>query len=86
MLDAFRKKLVTMKESARMALDNIRSNKVRSFLTLLGIMIGVMAKVFVHINHSFQSNTESGQTALCSSSCVVISSRSIPVSCTGDAR
>ena len=45
MLKGIRKKLITFRESAAMALDNIRSNKVRSFLTLLGIMIGVMAVI-----------------------------------------
>lgn len=45
MLKGIRKRLITFRESAAMALDNIRSNKVRSFLTLLGIMIGVMAVI-----------------------------------------
>jgi len=45
MLNAIRKKIVTFREGAGMALDNIRSNRVRSFLTLLGIMIGVMAVI-----------------------------------------
>ena len=35
MLNAIRKRFIMIRESVVMALDNIRSNKVRSFLTLL---------------------------------------------------
>ena len=41
----FGKSFIMFRESISMALDNIRNNKVRSFLTLLGIMIGVMAVI-----------------------------------------
>ena len=41
----FSKSFIMFRESVAMALDNIRNNKVRSFLTLLGIMIGVMAVI-----------------------------------------
>ena len=45
MLKGIRKKWTMAREVTAMALDNIRSNKIRSFLTLLGIMIGVTAVI-----------------------------------------
>ena len=45
MLRQFRATVMMVGECIRMSLDNIRSNKVRSFLTLLGIMIGVTAVI-----------------------------------------
>ena len=45
MLKKIRGTLVMLRECVVMSLDNIRGNKVRSFLTLLGIMIGVTAVI-----------------------------------------
>ena len=45
MLKAIRSTLVMIRECVIMSVDNIRGNKVRSFLTLLGIMIGVTAVI-----------------------------------------
>ena len=45
MLKKIRGTLVMIGECIRMSLDNIRGNKIRSFLTLLGIMIGVTAVI-----------------------------------------
>ena len=45
MLKRFRSALVMVGECVHMSLDNIRGNKVRSFLTLLGIMIGITAVI-----------------------------------------
>ena len=45
MLKKIRSTFVMLRECVVMSLDNIRGNKVRSFLTLLGIMIGVTAVI-----------------------------------------
>ncbi len=45
MLKSLRATLVMLHECVVMSIDNIRGNKVRSFLTLLGILIGVAAVI-----------------------------------------
>ena len=45
MLKRIRAAFMTVGECVRMSLDNIRGNRIRSFLTLLGIKIGVTAVI-----------------------------------------
>ena len=45
MLKRFRSTLVMLRECVNMSLSNILSNRVRSFLTILGILIGVTAVI-----------------------------------------
>src|SRR5712691_7093059 len=46
-LDRLRSALVTMMETLRLSLDALRAHKLRSFLTLLGVILAVMTLVSV---------------------------------------
>jgi putative ABC transport system permease protein len=58
-----------IQEIVQMSFDSIRSHKLRSFLTLLGIMIGVMTviamvSIIQGLNHTFLSELESAGSDL----------------------
>ena len=76
MLKRIRGTFVMLWECVTMSLDNIRSNKVRSFLTLLGIMIGVTAVIAL-------ITTVSGVTGSISNSFTELGVGTITVSVTG---
>src|ERR1051326_3433342 len=55
---------VDIRESAFMALDTVRSNKLRSSLTILGVSVGVLTVIFMvsiiqGLNKSFAAQIES---------------------------
>ncbi|MGZ5497139.1 MAG: ABC transporter permease, partial [Candidatus Aminicenantales bacterium] len=57
-------RLQIFREVFRMALDSLRSHKLRSFLTILGIVIGVMTvigmvSIIQGLNKSFLSELQS---------------------------
>ncbi len=76
MPDKLKKILVMLKECAVMSMDNIRGNKVRSFLTILGILIGVMAVIAL-------ITTVSGFSGSLSDSFVSMGAGTLSVSVTG---
>ncbi len=62
-------RLGIFREVFRMALDSIRAHKLRSFLTVLGIVIGVMTvigmvSVIQGLNKSFRAELESAGSDL----------------------
>ena len=76
MLKQLRKTLVMVKECFAMSLSNIRGNKVRSFLTVLGILIGVTAVIAL-------ITTVSGFSGTLSSSFVSMGAGTLTVSVSG---
>ena len=76
MLESIRKPFVMVGECIMMSLSNIRGNKVRSFLTVLGILIGVAAVIAL-------ITTVSGFSGSLSSSFSSIGAGTLMVSVTG---
>ena len=76
MLKRFRGTLVMLKECFAMSLRNILSNRVRSFLTVLGILIGVTAVIAL-------ITTVSGFSGTLSSSFLSMGAGTLTVSVTG---
>ena len=76
MPERLKKTLVMLKECVVMSLDNIMGNRVRSFLTILGILIGVMAVIAL-------ITTVSGFSGSLSDSFVSMGAGTLTVSVTG---
>ena len=76
MLKKIRKTVVMLRECIAMSLDNIWGNKVRSFLTVLGILIGVTAVIAL-------ITTVSGVSGSLSSSFSSMGAGTLTVSVTG---
>ena len=76
MLKVFKGTLVMIGECFRMSLSNIRGAKVRSFLTVLGILIGVMAVITL-------ITTVNGVTGSISDSFLSMGAGTLTVSVTG---
>ena len=76
MLKRFRSTLVMLRECVHMSLSNILSNRVRSFLTILGILIGVTAVITL-------ITTVSGVSGSLSSSFSSMGAGTLSVSVTG---
>ena len=76
MLKKIRSTFIMLRECVVMSMDNIRGNKVRSFLTLLGIMIGVTAVIAL-------ITTVSGVSGSISSSFSSMGAGTLTVSVTG---
>ena len=76
MLKSIRSGLIMLGECISMSVDNIRGNKVRSFLTLLGIMIGVTAVIAL-------ISTVSGVSGSLSSSFLSMGAGTMTVSVSG---
>ena len=77
MFKKIRSTFIMLRECVVMSLDNIRGNKVRSFLTLLGIMIGVTAVIAL-------ITTVSGVSGSISSSFSSMGAGTLTVSVTGN--
>ena len=76
MLKSLKKTLVMLKECFSMSLNNIMGNRVRSFLTVLGILIGVTAVIAL-------ITTVSGFSGTLSSSFLSMGAGTLSVSVTG---
>lgn len=76
MLKAIKGAVIMLRECVAMSLDNIRGNKMRSFLTILGILIGVTAVIAL-------ITTVSGVSGSLSSSFSSLGAGTLTVSVTG---